>query len=261
MLHVLFSKALAVLSVAAGCHHNSTPLVTPAAPTLLTRAPGIPEPDLTGVDLGSAWRHVVDSTRTVISSDQFKAALGRIAKMDPNVGAKATTGLEVLTAYSGASSTLGQVVTQYVLTGTTCEEAGQTASTLLVDATPKGPARTWYARVTLNPCTLERALSSSDGEFACAVNTAAHEWTHAVLNGDEQLYQDKGHGGDRNPMVSYTVGAIAQCVYLATRPTPRIPATAIDACVAKVGTHSFDPKSCSDEWAKQFGGSATIRAM
>jgi hypothetical protein len=72
------------------------------------------------------------------------------------------------------------------------------------------------------------------------------------MNGDDQFYQDKGHQGDTNPIVSYTVGAIAQCTYLATRSPPMIPTTAIGECVAKVGTHSFDPSTCSDAWSTRF---------
>jgi len=244
------------------CHHNSPPIYLPPAPTELTRAAGIPEPDHSGVDhvdtdAGVAWRRVITEARSVSARPEFASALTHFAKMDPKVGAPITSGGAVLVAYSGASATLGQVMTQYVLTATSCEDAHQTASTLIVDATPKGPTHGWYARVTLNPCTLKRARSPSTGEFACAVNTAAHEWTHAVLKGNDQLYQDKGHKDDANPVVSYTVGAIAQCVFLATRTPPMISSTKIDECVSKVGPHSFDPRTCNDGWSVQFRNPTT----
>ena len=129
---------------AASCYHSSPPIYLPSAPADLARATGIPEADYSGVDhvnpgQGHAWRHVVAEARSVVSSPEFQNALMRFAKMDPKVGAPFTTGADVFSAYSGTSATLGQVVTQYVLSATSCDDAGQTASTLLVNATPMTP--------------------------------------------------------------------------------------------------------------------------
>lgn len=143
-------------------------------------------------------------------------------------------GQGVLEMYLGSSAVRGQVITQYALTKEGCDD--QTASTGVYSTIPHGEYD--HAIVTLNTCTLERAANPDIFAFACAVNTAAHELTHSVIVDGVQLYQDGDHKDDRQPMVSYTLRAIAQCVYLKQAGKLTM---GLDACVRRVGEHIFDP--------------------
>lgn len=103
------------------------------------------------------------------------------------------------------------------------------------------------ATITLRTPVLERWQATSVEARACAINTVAHEWTHLVTTtGAISTFQDRCHTQSTVPLVSYTVGAIAQCAYLAKRV-----AFSIDmaACVAAVGTTYFDGDTCRAGWA------------
>ncbi|TMQ26560.1 MAG: hypothetical protein E6J90_04235 [Deltaproteobacteria bacterium] len=63
-----------------------------------------------------------------------------------------------------------------------------------------------------------------------------------------QPYQDGGHKGDLHPMASYTLGAIAQCIYL--KQVGKLTMD-LDACVRRVGEHVFDPGTCCADWSKR----------
>jgi hypothetical protein len=114
--------------------------------------------------------------------------------------------------------------------------------------------------VQLNSCTFDRAASapppgSDDVEaFACAVNTIAHEWTHTIpAPGDAtaERYQDRGHDKAAGLLVSYTVGAVAQCTYLESIGHLSIP---FATCLDEAGTYVLKTAPCKRGWAKKPGG-------
>jgi hypothetical protein len=83
------------------------------------------------------------------------------------------------------------------------------------------------------------ALWRMDNEFAkaCAINTIAHEWTHAIGDGSSghiERYTDKGWQHSKVPLVSYTTGSIAQCTRLGTS------GDAFWKCVESAGSASFN---------------------
>jgi hypothetical protein len=103
------------------------------------------------------------------------------------------------------------------------------------------------ATITLRSPTMERWRAGSYEQRACAINTVAHEWTHLVTaTGSVSTFQDGCHALAAVPLVSYTVGAIAQCAYLVEQ--GKFPID-MAACVAAVGTTEFDDDTCRAGWA------------
>ncbi len=92
------------------------------------------------------------------------------------------------------------------------------------------------------------ATARDELERSCLVNTLAHEWTHAVPGPyDGYRIVDGDHKRSPVPLVSYTVGSIAQCAYLERKQV--IKAEKFWACVGAVGTTVFNaPSVCGDAW-------------
>ena len=118
------------------------------------------------------------------------------------------------------------------------------------------------ATITLFTATLERFDDDGREATACVINTLVHEWTHTVRDGDGFAFVDTGRGWSPRPLVSYTVGSVAQCVYLATRYREDLGgAEAFDlpACIEAAGTVTFTA-ACDAGWGEQFvrTGSAAL---
>ena len=237
-------RMLIALALVVGCTHNHAVFI-PSDPSDLTRAPGIPAPQLdafTGDAAASHWSAVVTDTLAVLRDARFRDRLTGFRDLDARVGTS-TTGRAVAAFLLGDAASPNQVKTQYVQTRDDPSCTRQTASTGIV-ATRTGPK---FARTVLNPCTLERARTPKTAAYACAINTAAHEMTHAVLGTRiQQLYLDAAHADATEPLVSYTVGAIAQCLYLEQQGV--LTASMFASCVNQVGTTSFNPATCEQGW-------------
>ena len=86
--------------------------------------------------------------------------------------------------------------------------------------------------------------ASNPWRKSCAINTTAHELTHAVVDATGTgVYKDRGFfwmwlfgGGDH--IVSYTVGTVAQCTWLEEGGED------YHACVARMGTKTFSGDGC-----------------
>lgn len=208
--------------------------------------PGIPAADLSalvGADRDN-WKDTLDQTLAVIASEEFQTALSGYSALDPRKHAPDVRGADVLALYTRTSLTSGQLAAHYVSTSDGC--GSQTASTLWL---PRNrPYK--FAQVSLNTCTRQRAASSDVYTRACAVNTAAHELTHTIIDNGVEVFQDKGHGGASGRLVSYTVGAIAQCVYLDQHGKLAEQKLSVSACVERVGPTFFDPHTCCADWEK-----------
>jgi hypothetical protein len=110
--------------------------------------------------------------------------------------------------------------------------------------------------IQLNSCTFDRAATppppgSDDVEgFACAINTIAHEWTHTIPAPDApttERFLDRGHDKASGMLVSYTVGAIAQCTYLESIGHLSIP---FATCIDQAGTNILKTAPCQRGWSK-----------
>ncbi|HWW86024.1 MAG TPA: hypothetical protein VNZ26_20655 [Vicinamibacterales bacterium] len=190
----------------------------------------------------------------VIGTPLFRQQLQAIGDLDPQVNVPPTTGDVVANLYLGLDGTGRQFPTSYITSPKKCAGlfgiGGSTAITGVSGATKA-------ATTTLHSCTTAhaRAQGTSIGEFACAVNTLAHEWTHAIPlpeNPNGSLYQDARHKNSGMGLVSYTVGAIAQCVYLEMQGF-RVKEK-FGECLDAVGTTRFDPNTCNDTWAEKIFG-------
>jgi hypothetical protein len=110
------------------------------------------------------------------------------------------------------------------------------------------------ADVTLRSITYQRAHSTTLEEKACAVNTLAHEWTHAIMHKEPQglqmVFEDGDHDHQAGAVASYTIGAFAQCLYLADANGKE--GFDVRRCVEAVGTNAFRPAACASGWAAQF---------
>jgi hypothetical protein len=100
----------------------------------------------------------------------------------------------------------------------------------------------------LREIVLTRFRQGEPEGIACAINTVLHERTHAILlraGSAESLFQDKLHGDAGPPLVSYSFGAVAQCVYLQAK-FANLP---LARCISAVGTRGFSKESCDVGWA------------
>jgi hypothetical protein len=194
----------------------------------------------------------------VIASSLFRRHLVKIAKIDPQPNATPTDGSTVANLYLGLDGVAHQYPSKYLTTTQGCtgfpltHTGASTATTGLNGAS--GTATT-----TLHSCTLERARAypktdaDPGGTFACAVNTLAHEWSHSIPDESRHqtvnnwLYQDTGHKHAKMGLVSYTIGAIAQCAYLDSRGFKI--EERFEECVESVGTTTFNSSTCNERWA------------
>jgi hypothetical protein len=221
----------------------------------------LPEPDFEKIAdpvARDTLRFAVAEARGVISSASFRRHLMALTRLDAHAGELPTTGAAVAELYLGLEGVPRQYPTTYLVSGEGCGTS--TASTRI-----DGSSRT--ATTTLRGCTIERASAypltreESVEKFACAVNTIAHEWTHAIPEPGKPgvwLYKDDGHRDVTVAIVSYTVGSIAQCAYLDAHGF-RVEEK-FDECVRLVGKTVFNTGTCATSssrgpgWAeKTFG--------
>ena len=213
----------------------------------------------------SELKRVIEDTDGVVFSAAFKTRVSGYHDLATRVGGDTIDGDDFLKTYLEPSDTTAPAKVAYVTARKDCGH--QTASTGLgieINASTGVNHENLEAFTVLNRCTIGRITSTSMAARACAINTLAHEWTHAVVDRADhvQVYQDNGHRDAKNGLVSYVVGAVAQCVYLdrffyVSGGGPRSPANGFDWCVRTVGTTSFDPGTCSDDWAtRSFGARA-----
>lgn len=241
----------------AACHPSSatpsggpSPCVDPSAsaPTL----PWVPEATYDELETPkriAALETVVREARIVIASDAFRVRLQGMPDLfaTPDADASLATGY-VANEYLGLDGVQHQHPTHYALSRflfwvSCCGSATATTETGVAAAT-----------TYLHACTLDRASCSPGGdrvpEFACAVNTIAHEWTHTIPDdAGATLFLDRGHDGvtGKKKLVSYTVGALAQCLYLDTH---GYPVADVSRCVSNIGTSSFCAPTCTEAWAR-----------
>ncbi len=173
----------------------------------------------------------IDETRGVVSTPEFLVALARMPALQTGTHGAAISGPAVEAVYGTA------LAVRYERAGSwSCKH--ETADTRIAGST---------AITTLQPIVLERYNDTLEAR-ACTINTIAHEWTHAIVGDGKMLFTDDHHADARAPLVSYTVGAVAQCAYLARQR----PLLDIAACVETVGTVDFLPCTCEPGWVDSF---------
>jgi hypothetical protein len=235
--------------VLAGCY-------TASAPEGAATAQGRPEGSVTAAadfcdDDQTKLAAAIADTTHVVESRQFHAALEQIPSLHMNAHGNDITGAAVDVAYSGRG-TAQTLAVRYEPVGWWLElwDRGETAITGLMPGNPR------YARTRLHHVVLERYTHVPEGR-ACAINTIAHEWTHAIEDNDSEVFTDDGYRALHSPFVSYSVGAVAQCVYLAKWRSN----LDVQACIQYVGTHGFFACTCEQGWVDAFiAGDTSCRA-
>lgn len=248
-MHRAVGHAVGVVScvLVAGCGGAAAVAAPPLAwaapetsPSALQHAPW----DVARGTRDTAIREAHDEAVALVTSAEFVYALHSLPALAVRADANAATDVSGTTV---ATTVFGQ--SRPIAYRTAWRPDGVTASTALtMHAGSEG------ATVTLFTATTKRLRDRGHGASACVVNTLVHEWTHSARNGGDYAYEDDDHDSSPRPLVSYTVGAVAQCVYLVRHYRVHDPTAtfALDRCVAAVGVRAFDPRSCVDDWGRQF---------
>jgi hypothetical protein len=190
------------------------------------------------------FRRASIDTRDVITSDAFHQALAAMEPLEISAGGPWLTGEAVDLIYRGKTALKSLPVCYLRADGS----GRETANTGI--GTQCGNTKGRYAITSLHWVVLQRLGQLPEGH-GCAINTLAHEWTHSIVEPDtgaKQVFTDAGYQHHEEPIVSYTVGAVAQCVYL-RRWRPLLD---IDTCVRTVGTHGFAACTCAAGWLDAF---------
>jgi hypothetical protein len=174
----------------------------------------------------------IAETKRVVQGDAFKRHLASIAQLYATVPGPAVSGAEVLRALESDEM---QIVYERDTSG-----KDETASTGFgIDAGPQCPSCAVTSIVEEDLGRWAGTEPSGLIHRACLINTLAHEWTHAIPGVDgKERFTDDGHKGSAHPLVSYTVGAVAQCSFLEEQ-NGLLPAQLFEACVEAVGTRDF----------------------
>ncbi len=245
--------------IVAACAHR--PCETSRPETLSGPAPQLAEGaqrpfgnsnlgDISDAGLRSAIQALADDARQTVGSETFERALARRpTKLVSGVCNEEISGAVLLADYNGANQNTTS------LRPLSYEEppwwrvwgcSGETAHTALHDPT---------ATIVLQSCTQDRArkrAAPAPGPYSCAINTIAHEWAHTLVDVQtrSQLYRDANHNDYPNrDIVSYTIGALAQCSYLANHGFIPPNDKDIDECVSRVKTNIFNASSCEPGWS------------
>lgn len=220
----------------------------------------------TSVQLGQADYHSLSPTETptlqalhdevadTVRDARFRDALGQIDAVLGRPAADPISGERLLEIYLGRRTAYRMLRLCYRFAPGGGSETARTGITTGVS--PCSDDGSSVAAITLRSVTLERARSTVLEEQACAINTLAHEWTHAVTvpdprDGHRMVFLDDDHDHQPGAVASYVIGAVAQCAFLAN--TSDAPDQfQLRACVEQAGTNAFDAASCHAGWAARF---------
>ena len=110
-----------------------------------------------------------------------------------------------------------------------------------------------YADIEIGRDVLAKYASPDVVERSCAINVAAHEYSHTIsllpvvfsvaftdTRGGEERIRDRRDAS--TPVASYLIGSTAQCVWLHQQ--GRIPRADIRACIATFGVQAFNWSRC-----------------
>ena len=251
----VFPLALLLLPLVASCWAGPQPPVIWAATSADTSAL---KADLSKFDNGLKAAHptainaIVGEARSVLASPEFQGALANIVALQVGVDGSPMDGAQVARILLGMDPTRPGLPITFASPGDparSCKSSGRETG-----HTGFGGGQ---ASICLQSVTLERAVGESAEEKACAVNTIVHEWTHTIPDPKSEpgkpdsFFQDGGHTGSKDPLVSYTVGALAQCIYLTQHGYP-MNSTQLASCIKGVGTITFIKNACEPGWAASF---------
>jgi hypothetical protein len=221
------------------------------AGTMRPREPGYGE--LSEAD-ATSFRALHARTAAVVGSRSFETLLYDVDALLAKAGADPISGRRFAAIYLGLDRSYEWPhLCYYFEPGGGSEAARSGLSAVRSTCNPDGKT---VVNTTLRSVTRDRALSKIVEANACAVNTLAHEWSHAITvtdvhNGHHMVFEDDDHDHQRGAVASYVVGAFAQCLYLAGA-SGDSDQFEVRRCVEAVGTNGFNPATCEAGWARQF---------
>jgi hypothetical protein len=247
-----------VLPLLAACCSKPVPAdpLTYVSRVMLADTPRAREPDFRALpDTALATVRALDTlTGEVVGSAGFKVFLEDVDALLAKASANPISGRRFLTIYRGLDPAYEPLHICYRVAGGGGSETARSGFSQIVS--PCNAGGKIVVDITLRSITLDRASSKVREANACAVNTLAHEWAHAIANtdaveGHHMVFEDNDHDHQSGPVASYLVGALAQCLYLASvnGGTDRFD---VRHCVEVVGTNAFNPASCVGGWAPRF---------
>ena len=236
--------ALAVSTVAlAACVRGPDPHVafvdgaSSSAPTLTAPATTT---HLANLSADGHLKPLLADARKLFESPRFAAHLAALETVAVDADGEHLSGRALLDALSNA-----KLAVDYRLAGEgkSCDTSGGETAHTDPPSTPPTPTTT-----CVQPIVIDRADNVHPDAYACDINTIVHEWMHAVVDAQgNERFTDKGHKGSKVPLVSYTVGAIAQCTFL-EESFAELPPAEFVKCVEAVGVRNFYYESCAERW-------------
>ena len=222
-------------------------IVAPTSAGIATRKTGVntcPPSEcsnaaLLRTDEEKAAAELLDATLSLIDSEQFRQnlqAYGQNAWSAPF--GKVVPPSLIAAAYLGNDPVWHVLESIVVWVGK--NDADATATTSLL------PLPCSKATIQIGRSRLKWWNNGTTKGRGCAINTLAHELSHAIPEGSGQcgnLFRDKGfHWAMWRPLVSYKVGGIAECTYRQLQEDPT--ARDMRQCVDRASSHPFDPTGC-----------------
>lgn len=238
-LFISFTAAV-LLSACAGIPKPSISelAATEASPTLIRLQP---DGSIKDSVERSDTQDLIDATYSVIESPEFMRNLreldGKLKDLWLSPYGETVPAKEVFLAYLGRDKNHMPVPSTL--------KWGKTERTVPAEGTAAA------ALIELSLSKLAQWRSSSITHKSCAINTLAHELTHTVSRDNKQFRYLFTDGGRRwatflgRPLVSYTVGAVAQCTYLQQHGD--VLGTDLRACIERWGTNQFYSSGCAPE--------------
>ena len=240
----LFSTGMALLTITAAAtvaakSHRPVACITwlaipsvPVSPALgmQTQTYGFNASDAAKLD------EAIAATKTVVTHPTFVNRLAAVSNLYNHVEPTLTLlgGAPFLSAYEA-----NRVCVNYVKDSPLKNETGHTGF-------PPAPCAVTHLKASV----VERWHGTDPAGMvsrACVINTIAHEWTHTLAQTDgHEMVTDDGHEDSPYPLVSYTVGAVAQCAFLLDYGllTPGH----FEACVDGAGSRDFYENTCTLTW-------------
>lgn len=238
-------KAFALLALAA-CHTTTLPPEHPLYVVPLSPAEATPATTFDGFgDRQAVLVEAIADAEGIVNSDDFRNRFGQVNDVAVTPLGPIMSGQTILDAYAT------RVPIHYIAHGETETDTHfNVATSHIGDET----LARWVALANDNDV-------AGRVRRACVINQLAHEWVHAVPDPGNPygttLFFDEGHESSTYPLVSFTVGAIAQCTYLVKYGV--LVEDQLWSCVHAIGTRAFDGKRVceSTDWLARVTHGAT----
>jgi hypothetical protein len=196
----------------------------------------------TNISAEAHLKTLLADAHNVFESPRFAMHLAAIHDVTADADGEHLNGRALVDALSHAKLSI-----EYRLAGEggSCNTAaGETAHTDPPTSTPPSANATTCVETAL----IDHTDPIHPDAYACGIDTIVHEWMHAIVDAKgTPRFTDKGHRGAKFPLVTYTVGAVAQCTYLEEQ-LGELPPADFVKCVEAIGVRSLRSETCEERW-------------